>query len=98
MKSVVKSVVTVKSGLTHRNHCENPIKGERRVEDIPLYITNSRNCEYSQILASIFLVTTEMTTVSEEPIKNAAIPSIDPETWWYVIWSRGPPKGHQPSL
>jgi hypothetical protein len=62
MKSVVTSVVTSKSGLTTRNHCEKPINGGRRVEDLPLYITNRGNCEYSQILTLVFRVTTEVTT------------------------------------
>ena len=63
MKSVVTSVVTSKSGLTTRNHCENPLNGGRTVEDLPLYITNRGNREYSQVLTPVFLVTTEVTTV-----------------------------------
>ena len=63
MKSVVKSVVTLKSGLSIRYHCETLINWGKRVDFLPLYITNNRNCEYSQILTPIFLVTTKMTTV-----------------------------------
>jgi hypothetical protein len=63
MKSVVKSVVTRKSGLSIRYYCETFINWGKRVDFLPLYITNSRNCEYSQILTPIFLVTTKVTTV-----------------------------------
>lgn len=65
MKSVVTSVVTPKSGLTLRNHCENPYNGWKRVEFLPLYITNRGNREYSQTLTPVFQVTTEVSTVSD---------------------------------
>ena len=64
MKSVVTSVVTLKSGLTLRNPCENPYNGWKRVEFPPLYITKGGKCESSRILTPVFQVTTEVTTVS----------------------------------
>ena len=89
MKSVVTSVVTIKSGLTNQYHCENPIKRVKRVVFIPLYITKMENSIYSQQLTPVFEVTTEVTTVSDQ---NHRLGGHIMKRHSYTNWNRAPPE------
>jgi hypothetical protein len=90
---VVIMLVTPKWGVTTYFHCENPIKGGKRVILIPYIYHNIVKGYCYQLLNSLFMLTTKMTRIYQFFLSRAS-----PGKTQYPYSELGRWKNHLPFL